>query len=81
MRCKVVFFTVAHVTEDVADVRYADDKSTAPRDPPIVQPEPAPDVKDAVLWETVVIGDVDHKVDGAAIQNYKRVISHGGSEV
>nr|CAB3225987.1 sporulation-specific protein 15-like [Phallusia mammillata] len=47
-------------------------------DPEILLPTIPATMKEDPVWENVVIGNEDYRIDGRAIQNYKRVISHGG---
>lgn len=33
------------------------------------------------LWRSVVIGEQEHRIDMKCIEPYKRVISHGGTQI
>ncbi|XP_076805285.1 uncharacterized protein LOC143449100 isoform X1 [Clavelina lepadiformis] len=44
----------------------------------VSQLNPPPGFDEEIDWETIVIDNIEHKIDGHSIQPYKKAVSHGG---
>ena len=61
-----------------SDISDTGNNTTAPL---IMLPKPPSDLSENIQWETVVINELEYKIDSTAIQPYKRVVSHGGKKI